>query len=424
MRDSLFRCLSSAVIAKLISNARIRICYVAPGIQAAVATALCSLVASNPKLRISISIDFSEAAFRMGYGSLEAVKRLKESEIEVVNSPGLRAAVLIVDDAGWVFTPTALYLEPEPHSEETPNSIRLTRDQVDEVVFRISAKEKHAAMAEAPTQELRERVERIVSEIGMELVSQTEFETVDDILEQAPAVKFDVARQVRVFEPYLQYVDLSLRGAAIQRQRIRIPGALLRLGSSEDLEGRLRTTFDLIERNSQVSSKRLEKDLYQLRTDLTRPLGKFGRVMLKAARSRFDERIGEFRVRLESHKNAVEKEIEGKLKASREQVIEYYLSAARTKPPDELVGRSVSPNLSDNLLREWIDDKLDDVFPSADEVVSNMSLDVSFKDVTFETLNDPEFIGRLKEAYPDIDWEKPYSHFRAMGEDQKTGRDS
>jgi hypothetical protein len=49
--------------------------------------------------------------------------------------------------------------------------------------------------------------------------------------------------------------------------------ALLRLGSSEDLEGRLRTKFDLIERNSQVSSKRLEKDLYQLRTDLTGSLG-------------------------------------------------------------------------------------------------------------------------------------------------------
>ena len=58
-----------------------------------------------------------------------------------------------------------------------------------------------------------------------------------------------------------------------------------------------------------------------------------------------------------------------------------------------------------------------DVFPSADDVVSNMALDVSFKDVTFETLNDPEFFDRLKEAYPDINWDKPYSDFRAMGED-------
>src|SRR5438552_1671340 len=112
MPDSLFRYLSSAVTAKLISSARMRVCYVAPGIQDAVAKALCSLVALNPKARISVSVDFSEAAFRMGYGSLQAVKWLKNNGIEVVNSPGLRAAVFIADDVGWVFTPTALYLEP------------------------------------------------------------------------------------------------------------------------------------------------------------------------------------------------------------------------------------------------------------------------------------------------------------------------
>jgi hypothetical protein len=420
MRQLLFWYLSSAVMAKLIGNAHTRVCYVAPGIQDAAAAALCSAVASNPNLRISVSLNFSEGSFRMGYGSLEAVRRLKNSGIKVVNSPGLRAAVLIVDDNGWVFTPTALYLEPEPHSEETPNAIRLTRDQINEVVLRISSKEKEAAIAEAPTQEVKEMVENIVPEIGTEPIPQNEFDIVDNILEQVPAVKFDVARQVRVFEPYLQYVDLSLRGAAIQRQRIRIPKALLRLGSSEDLEGRLRTTFDLIERNSQVSSKRLEKGLYQLRTDLTRSLGKFGRVMLKAAHSRFDERIEEFRARLKDHRDAVESEIEGKLKASREQVIEYYLPAARLKPPDELVGKSVRPNVSDDMLREWIGKKLDDVFPSADEIVSNMTLDVNFKDVTFETLNDPEFMAALKEAYPDIDWDKPYSDFRAMGEQQSS----
>ena len=36
-------------------------------------------------------------------------------------------------------------------------------------------------------------------------------------IEEAPPVRFDLARQVRVFEPYLQYVELSLSGASIQR---------------------------------------------------------------------------------------------------------------------------------------------------------------------------------------------------------------
>jgi hypothetical protein len=90
------------------------------------AVALSSVVAANPGLRVSVSVDFNEAVFRMGYGSLQAIERLKNNGIEVVNSPGLRAAVLVVDNTGWVFTPTALYLEQEPQSEETPNAIRLT----------------------------------------------------------------------------------------------------------------------------------------------------------------------------------------------------------------------------------------------------------------------------------------------------------
>jgi hypothetical protein len=84
-------------------------------------------------------------------------------------------------------------------------------------------------------------------------------------LEQAPPVRFDVARQVRVFIAYLQYVELKLSGAAIQRHRLAIPSSIQKLGGSKDLEGRLRTTFDLIERGDKLSSKALEDALNEIR---------------------------------------------------------------------------------------------------------------------------------------------------------------
>jgi len=84
-------------MAKLVSGARTRVCYVAPGIQKPTAIALSSVVAANPGLRVSVSVDFNEAVLRMGYESLEAVELLQKSGIEVANSPGLRAAVLVVD---------------------------------------------------------------------------------------------------------------------------------------------------------------------------------------------------------------------------------------------------------------------------------------------------------------------------------------
>ena len=94
------------------------------------------------------------------------------------------------------------------------------------------------------------------------------------------------------------------------------------LGATKDIENRLRTTFDLIEKNSDLSSKPLEDELEQLRKDFTRPLGKpWGRVLLRSVRPVFDERICEFRKKLDEHRKKVESELEAKLKASRQQVV-------------------------------------------------------------------------------------------------------
>lgn len=46
-----------------------------------------------------------------------------------------------------------------------------------------------------------------------------------------------------------------------------------------------------------------------------------------------------------------------------------------------------------------------------------MQLDVRYKDVTFETLNREDFLKTIKAAFPQVDWEKAYSEFRAAGEE-------
>jgi hypothetical protein len=44
-----------------------------------------------------------------------------------------------------------------------------------------------------------------------------------DALEEAPPMPFDITRQARVFNAYLQYIELKLSGAAIQRHRLANP---------------------------------------------------------------------------------------------------------------------------------------------------------------------------------------------------------
>lgn len=45
-----------------------------------------------------------------------------------------------------------------------------------------------------------------------------------------------------------------------------------------------------------------------------------------------------------------------------------------------------------------------------------MSLEITYKEATFETLNRPDFLESVKKAYPNVNWDKAYSEFRAAGE--------
>jgi hypothetical protein len=419
--STLFTCLSSLRIAAVIRTAKSRVCYAAPGIQLAPAQAIAEVSKRISSDELTVSLDFNEASLRMGYGSLDAVKLLTSSGIELRNSPGLRSAFLIVDDKGWVFTPTALLLEPEPQSDETPNALALTPQQISEVMLRVSPVAREEAIAAAATPEAKAAIASTVMEIGVVKVGDSQLAQVSKAIEQAPPVAFDLARQVRVFQPYLQYVEIELTGAKIQSHRSQIPPNIQQLGTGKDLEGKLRTTFQLIGKSNELTSEKLDKELDEIRKNFTRTIGKQERVILKSARPTFDARIEAFKTKLEAHKAAVKSNLEQELKKSREEVVEYYLPLARSNPPDALVGQSLFSNPDDAEIRSWLNRELGRTFPTADSLINEMKFDVRFKDVTFETLNRPDFIDSLKDAYPTTPWEKAYKEFQAMAEREKLG---
>ena len=333
------------------------------------------------------------------------------------DAPGLRAALVVVDDDGYIFTPTALYLEAEPHGEQPVNAMRLSREQLREALARVSPAAKAIAVAQATNEQERERIANLPVEVGTEPINQHKFQRVDRSLKEVPPVEFDLARQVRVYAAYLQYIELKLTGAAIQRRRLTIPPSILKLGGSKDLEGRLKTTFDLIERGGTLSSKKLEEQLNEIRKDFTRMLGQDrGRVVLIRAKPILDERLETLRDRLEAHQKTVVEELNHQLESSRNQIIDYYLPLVLENPPDAMLGQLLSPDPTAEDARRWLNAELSSVFPKTDALIRRMRLDVRYKDMTFETLNHPDFLNLIKDAYPEIDWDKPYAEFRAAGE--------
>lgn len=415
--DALFCSLSSVRIAEMVRTAQHAVCYAGPGIQPDVAKAMADTAQRLGPEMMTVSVDFDDRVMRMGYGDVGAVKLLLESGIAVQSSPGLRTALVIVDNEGYIFTPTALYLEAEPVEGAVSNAIRMSGQQMAEALARLSPAAKAIAVAQAKTPEAKQQIEALAVDVKSAPVSAKKFSEVSTNLKEVPPVRFDLARQVRVFEPYLQYVELSLTGAAIQRHRLAIPASIQKLGGSEELEKRLRTTFDLIEKGSKLSSKPLEDSLNDIRKNFTPSLGKdHGRVVLKAAKPHLLARLKDFRAKLDAHQKTVAADLQKHLDASREQVVAYYLPRVIESRPDALLGQSLNGEISEDSARRWINGELDRVFPTAESLIHEMKLEERYKDVTFETLNRGDFLQSVKEAFPTVDWDKAYKEFRAAGQ--------
>lgn len=85
-----------------------------------------------------------------------------------------------------------------------------------------------------------------------------------------------------------------------------------------------------------------------------------------------------------------------------------------------MLGQSVSGEISVANAQKWLNGELDRVFPTTESLIQEMKLDERYKDVTFETLNRDDFLESVKDAFPNVDWDKAYEEFRAAGESDST----
>ena len=159
---------------------------------------------------ITVCVDFDERVLRMGYGDLEAIKKLQASDVVIQTTPNLRMGLLVVDDQGFVFTPTALLLEPERRDEQGMNAMCLAPLQAKEALARLSPSAKAVALVMAKSNDEKRHLEAIASENSPSILLRETIEQTDKAIKEVPLARFDVARQVRVYNTFLQYVVLQL----------------------------------------------------------------------------------------------------------------------------------------------------------------------------------------------------------------------
>lgn len=414
--DTVFLRLGSPERIARIERAAEFVCYAAPGIEEAEATSLAKAAARLGPDRVSISLDFSESVMRMGYGDLSSVELLRRAGIDVRSTPGLRLGLFVVDRRGFFFTPLARYLEAEAVDCSAPNALRLSPQRALEAMARLSPTSQEIALSATTEPSERRHLDNHQVEVSSDAIEDRQIAEVAGGLSKAPPVPFDLARQVRVYTAYLQYIELKLSGASIQRRRIVLPKALVGLGADPEIDERLRTTFDLIKKASDLSSKGLEQELNRIRDTFTQRLDALhGRVFLRADKPALEARLDAFRKLLDEHRERVMKDLHAHLAESRTAIIEYFAPKVVADPPPSMFPSYGGNEVSLDTARSWIQHQLTGVFPSPAELVQKMKLDILYRDVTFENLKSKDFRLLVKAAFPTQDWDRLHDEFVAVG---------
>lgn len=373
-----------------IAQARRRVILAAPGIDTVVADALAAAHKRLPTDAVQVVLDVSATVSRLGYGEHAAAERLVLAGVRLAQQPGLRLGVLICDDHGWSFASAPNLVEANPRERsEACNAIALTEAQI------------LALRAELPATSTPDEPEAIIlmPVIGAEPVESKQLERVKQALDIAPPQPFDLARQTRVYHALVQFVELTFEGFSLQSRRVQLPKTLPVIASQDrDLKERLSASLRLLDKLEKPAAlQKITKRFDELREAYLRPVGKAGRVILKGKQKDFEKELAEIKAELEKCREALKIDLATALDKVTDALVPDLTRAVLEDPP--LLFRGMY-QLTKEAAEAFVREELEKVFPSAQELVQGMRIHKFYKDVTYETLKNEEFVKKVKELIP------------------------
>jgi hypothetical protein len=390
----LFQTLRQSEIANHVDQARNLVIYAAPGVSMPVADALVRAAQRVRRENVVAVLDVSAHSARMGYGCFEAAQQLLHAGINVRVEPGLRQGLLIVDNRGWAFALSAQLVEADAgENEDAPNAIELTvaqililRGEFPQAVGELEA----ATPTEAPPP----------GTLGEKPLMESVIRQITKELEVAPPQPFDLARQVQVYTALVRFVELEMKGWKIENRRIELPNTLPVLATQDrDLKQHIKSSLKLLDKLKDGRLKQLRAEVDEIRKAYCVPVGGIGSIVLVQAQKRLINRVNDVKSRLEEAQTTVKDEIKSALEKMTDGLAPELARAILRDPPDAFLGRyGHSPSKKD--AEEYVRNELTRVFPDADEIVDEMSLRLTFKDVTYDVLKEKGFKDKVLTSFP------------------------
>lgn len=402
---------TSTDIAAEIMQAKTRLYFCGAGLDKILTNAI-KQVALEQSIHILVFVDAGAHARRLGYGDHSAIEQLHSAKVPIYDLSNTRLSFCIVDEKAWIFSQTAALVE-QPDKCNGFNCVEINGNEVGQLVSAVQAMAKQGL--KTATVEHNDLFQKIASfNSKPALLSKDKLAKTAQQLVTNPPQSFDVSRQVTVFNSRLEFVELELTGAQIERHVFKFPEEIKKLFTdSKDAQKRLSASYKIIGDDSKVSSKDISQKLDAIRSTFLKSVGKLGRVILRAQKQNFELKIRALEKDIEVYQRSLAKYLTKELEKSRDELIKAVLDRVHKNPPDALKYNIETPKVSKQQAKQYLIDLFNNHMPPAEKLMGAINLNVVYKGVTYETLKDPEFVALVKKQFPSVDWLTPLEEFTA-----------
>ena len=430
----MFVCMDEALIAQTVRDAQSRVVLCIPGFGDVVGAAVIEAHQRLPAGQLLIVVDGTDKAARLGYGHFDAVFQVLQAGVPMRLEQGLRLGVLVADEQGWCFATPPLLVDATMEQATAPNALALNPSQIQPTLSalgyvpptpkvepphaaakkpEVADKAENATSTEAPTSAETDDLRTI----GRVVATIEALQPVQEKLRINPPQAFDVARKVQVFNSLVDFVEIEMTGTQLAHQKVSLPSKLLSV-ADDATRKRLTTSFSLISPQAKIAdkSKELRQLLDAIRKKYTRSVTPYGVVALRTDREPLKQAIERVAALVKAYSEEIKKELGKEIDKSRKQLVESFLPALVKKPPKDLEFELVYGGTDKPIkeqVRDWINDQLDKCFPAVDSLLQDMEVRLVIKSVTYEMLKEPKFQKLVRDAYPKMDWNKPFEEFSA-----------
>jgi len=421
------------VLQEVVSKARQRLVFVAPGLRPPVAQALEQAMEVVPAESIHLVFDVDAEVCRLGYGDpdFKGMEILQAAalrhDLTVNHQPGIRIGLVIADDTTLIYSPTPELIETESRQPDKPNAIFLQNELPPKLASACAlGDEKHATL-----------------EVGKDPIKPDAIKTVKAELKERPPKEFNIARIEGVFNSMLHYVELKIEGYKLGSRSIALDPELFGVHSAEVLN-RLSNRYrlfsstdslkvkipvfdkdaqaDPVGRTQEFSPHSIDERRKLIKKRFVIEAGRYGLLILRKDVPAFEQELKVLEAEIEAYRCAIQNMIKERTEEIVAELFAALKDTLKDNPPDRWRSRYIGLFPTEEDIRRLFQE---DLAAEVERVNTDFNPRVfhTFKDVTYQTFKDADFRKLLDDRFGKDAIDRIFNEHDAAPEQKRSSLD-